>query len=174
LGQDFENSLSLDHDELDGLLVGIFESINEADLEGTFRRLDIFWARLAVHIRAEHIHLFPAISGLSSSVDPDSRFAKLPDQITRLRADHEYFMKDLSAIIKSMRAAENNRSEVLKQANETLIALKGRLLEHNRIEEEQIYNVGKSFLEDIENISAAVETELANLPPRLNSEPIEE
>lgn len=169
--RDFENTLRSDHDELDTLLHGIFGSLNAADFEGTFRGLDVFWARLAVHIRAEHLHLFPAISGLWSA---DPQFAELPVLIATLRRDHDHFMKELASLVKLMRAAESNKPHVLKEAHETLTALKGRLVEHNRIEEERLYNAGRLFSGGVENISASIQAELNNLPPRLNTLPTKE
>ena len=170
----FEHSLKSDHDELDGLLAGIFGLINESDFAGTFLRLDVFWARLAVHIRAEHLHLFPAVCEASRSANPDSQFEELPDVIAELRGDHEHFMKALAALVKLMRSAKSNERDILEEVRENLIPLKNRIVEHNRIEEERIYNVARSSLLDVETISAAVRKELVNLPPRLNSGPIKD
>ncbi len=48
-----------------------------------FEKLDIFWARLAMHIRAEHLHLFPVtLKALESKDDPDYKAAaKAIDQL---------------------------------------------------------------------------------------------
>ncbi len=36
-------------------------ALHAGDVEASHTGLDLFWARLAVHIRAEHLQLFPAI-----------------------------------------------------------------------------------------------------------------
>jgi hypothetical protein len=58
------NLLASDHDELDELLDKLFASFDASgSVEQIYQKLDLFWARLAVHIRAEHLHLFPLILG---------------------------------------------------------------------------------------------------------------
>ena len=69
-----------------------------------FELLDLFWARLAIHIRAENLHLFPALANA-----PASRFTGkggLPTRdeahnvLLQLRSDHDFFMKELAEMIK--------------------------------------------------------------------------
>jgi hypothetical protein len=50
-----------DYDEADSLFGGLSRAFDLGDAREVFVRLDYLWARLAVHIRAEHLHLFPAL-----------------------------------------------------------------------------------------------------------------
>jgi hypothetical protein len=51
--------LADDHAALDEVLRQLQEPLDTADVAASHAQLDLFWARLAVHIRAEHLHLFP-------------------------------------------------------------------------------------------------------------------
>jgi hypothetical protein len=53
--------LAHDHSELDGLLDAACSALAAGALERSFETVDVFWARLAMHIRAEHLHLFPTV-----------------------------------------------------------------------------------------------------------------
>ena len=55
--------LAHDHSELDALLAAAFSALAAGPVERGFEAVDVFWARLAMHIRAEHLHLFPAVLG---------------------------------------------------------------------------------------------------------------
>jgi hypothetical protein len=51
--------LAGDHVALDRLLKQLQATLNNGDVNACYASLDLFWAKLAVHIRAEHLHLFP-------------------------------------------------------------------------------------------------------------------
>lgn len=53
--------LAHDHSELDSTLAGLVSALFEGDAARSLERLDLFWARLAMHIRAENLYLFPAL-----------------------------------------------------------------------------------------------------------------
>lgn len=53
--------LANDHVALDQLLKQLQAALNDGDVKACYARLDLFWAKLAVHIRAEHLHLFPRV-----------------------------------------------------------------------------------------------------------------
>ncbi len=53
--------LEHDHEQLSELLHGVKSNLHQHDAGQGFELLDHFWARLAVHIRAENLCLFPAI-----------------------------------------------------------------------------------------------------------------
>jgi hypothetical protein len=53
--------LERDHEELDGVLGELLLALDHGERDESFARLDLLWARLAIHIRAEHLCLFPAI-----------------------------------------------------------------------------------------------------------------
>ena len=88
--------LEADHRELDRLLFELLDSLSaaEPDLVSTYRRLDLFWARLAVHIRGEHLVLFPAV--LASVSDHENQREYLVRIFGDLRNDHDFFMKELA------------------------------------------------------------------------------
>jgi hypothetical protein len=48
-----------DHSELDALADDLLSALDEKRLKA-FERIDLLWARLAVHIRAEHLCPFPS------------------------------------------------------------------------------------------------------------------
>ena len=47
--------LADNHAELNKLIVDLLVTLEEGDKASAFERLDLLWARLAVHIRAEHL-----------------------------------------------------------------------------------------------------------------------
>lgn len=153
-----EDLLTSDHKELDLLFDRVFECLDRADRDETYRSLDLFWARLAMHIRAEHLHLFPAIVQYGD--------ASLRDVIEGLRADHDLFMKELAGAIKQLRApvTEWDRDSL----HERLTRVRNLLAVHNGVEEERIYPA--PFLGDERHISdglrEAILKEISNMPLR--------
>lgn len=101
--------LEHDHEELNKILRNLFTALDAGDAKESFRRLDLFWACLAVHIRAEHVCLFPAIlRELNSSREqrcdgyaPSLNNAR--EAIAQLHNDHDFFMRELASAIKQMR-----------------------------------------------------------------------
>jgi hypothetical protein len=53
--------LAPDHAALHDVLSQLHTALNSGDVAGSHSQLDLFRARLAVHIRAEHLYLFPAV-----------------------------------------------------------------------------------------------------------------
>jgi hemerythrin-like domain-containing protein len=89
--------LAHDHTELDKLLKQLQQALDDSDLEASHAKLDLFWARLAVHIRAEHLHLFPTVlRRLSGTVDQSvgPSLSQAQSAVIRLREDHDFFMND--------------------------------------------------------------------------------
>src|SRR4051794_37997466 len=101
-----------DHDALDDLLKRLESSLDKQEVMTSFELLDLFWAGLAVHIRAENVRLFPAIL----SACPDAFGTTLPplrevqSTIKRLRGDHNFFMDELSRAMKTMRGLLRSES----------------------------------------------------------------
>jgi hypothetical protein len=91
-----DDQLSNDHAELGKLLGEVRDALEAGDITRSHSRLDLFWARLAMHIRAEHLHLFPAI--LQGLKEPPRVNAGMPSHsevlsaIEKLRSDHDFFM----------------------------------------------------------------------------------
>lgn len=177
MSETLEMLLRSDHAELDRLFEQILSALTVADCALIFSRLDYFWARLAMHIRAEHLHLFPAfLSERMHNIPQNEKSTQNSEEvkslIERLRSDHNFFMSEMISLIKRLRTLQNG-SEFL--APTELVAIKKRLtgvrrrLEiHNKLEEERIYSlVGQCFAaEEIAGLSSKIENELTNLPPR--------
>ena len=169
--------LSFDHSELDKLfaeLLAAFETENAAQI---YDYLDMFWARLAIHIRAEHLHLFPAILN-SFKLNKKTKETGVPEcekvkkVIERLQNDHNFFMSELLTAIKQMRdLCDDNQTDTtkrLKEVREMIIAVNNRLEPHNELEETQIYSWADELFQTADKItlSEKMAKELANLPPR--------
>jgi len=157
--------LSHDHTEIDLLLTVALRKLDAGDA-AAFRSLDLFWARLAMHIRAEHHHLFPAVIRISDA----EKLSYVPEVVERLRLDHDFFMHELADIINAMRSMNPDNDRVtISDAARRVGVIKDRLIAHNAIEEEQIYKLGIFFSEkDSEVLSRSVAEELANVPPRFS------
>lgn len=148
----------------------VFEAICDGDAVLTFQKLDLFWARLAMHIRAEHLHLFPALLALGPVADkaPES----LAEVLEGLRDDHNYFMKELANSIKLLRsltaAVPPDPSADLRSIHQTMTDLQLRLGAHNEIEENRIYALAGHVPEpaDGPDLKALINKELSNLPQR--------
>ena len=163
---DPENELlSNDHAQIDLLLADTLEKL-EANDPDAFSALDLFWARLAMHIRAEHLHLFPAVKIISET----ELLSDMPGILERLRRDHDFFMHELADVIKDMRSlTAENEHETKRHAARRVEAIRDRLVDHNAIEEERIYPL-RSVLsqQDEEELSRSIAKELNNLPPRFS------
>lgn len=170
-----EALLEDDHESLGRLLSELNAELAKRSITRAFELLDLFWARLAVHIRAENLHLFPALANSSASVFTGSgglpAYTQARSVLAHLRSDHDFFMKELAAMIKVMReiaGSEQSRPEELENLRQRLIVIKERLDQHNRLEEEQVY-VWPSLIFDEQMVAGLCESlrqELENLPPR--------
>ena len=167
-----------DHKELGGIFRDLFTSLDEGDVEESFKRLDLFWARLAVHIRAENLCLFPAIlQGLNNDPreygDNTPTIEEARDAIERLRADHNFFMRALSGAVNQLRdlrvkTERQDAANILQAVRDRVAAIGSRLEEHNKLEEEQVYKWTNKLL-DVRGQTLLTENlrrELENMPPR--------
>jgi hemerythrin-like domain-containing protein len=169
--------LTHDHSDLDELLDRIFAAFEGSDTEQVYQTIDVFWARLAMHIRAEHLHLFPAILGaLESSKHPKENrvpnFEVVRKVIASLHEDHDFFMGELAGAIKQMRdlREKDNKDSAnrLLTVRETITVIKGRLETHNEREETDVYGWAERLLNQSElaDLNGRMQKELDNLPPR--------
>lgn len=168
--------LGSDHSELDELLTELFSAFEVGSVEQIYQRLDMFWARLAMHIRAEHLHLFPAILGAFEAEKQISRRTPsleiVKGKISVLQEDHNFFMRELLSAIKQLRKlrenSQANTSSRLLSVREIIAELACRLETHNELEESEVYIWGDTLLNDAEraNLSEKMRKELDNLPPR--------
>lgn len=169
-----------DHSEVGGLIQELLATLDGREKAQAFERLDLLWARLAVHIRAEHLCLFPSILGAlgkisdHSSTDVPSA-VQVQEAVERLRADHDFFMVELAKAVNAMRElvkGENEPSaDQFLEIKRRVVAVSDRLQEHNRLEEEQVYLWPDMLLSAGERaeLSARMRREIENLPPRLSS-----
>jgi hypothetical protein len=137
--------------------------------------VDLFWARLAIHTRAENLHLFPAIANAPASLFTGKgscpTFEEAHDLLLRLRSDHDFFMKELAEMIKRARriragqAADFNVAEELRRR---LVVIGKRLEAHNRLEEEQTCGWPALIFDEptMAKLCERLRQELENLPPR--------
>ena len=161
-----DERLQHDHVELGELLNQLDTAGKANDVARTHATLDLFWARLAMHIRAEHLHLFPAISRASN--DHTLPPGEPENTIAILREDHDFFIRELAQAIAITRNAKENTAEQLEEVNSKITAVRDRLVKHNEIEETGIYVWISSLLTEAEQseLVSLVQKELENLPPR--------
>ncbi|HEU4837488.1 MAG TPA: hemerythrin domain-containing protein [Pyrinomonadaceae bacterium] len=148
-----------DHHAVSEVLKQLLTALDNKDVETSYARLDLLWARLAVHIRAEHLHLFPAVT---------ARAPQLSEAIVEnLRDDHDFFMRELAQAIRTLREAND-----LAAVTDTVREIEKRLATHNEIEETQIYRWSSTILTEPEQLEllAKINGELENRPPRFSEE----
>jgi Hemerythrin HHE cation binding domain. len=174
--------LTDDHDRLNEMFAGIFADFDAEDVEAVYRNLDFFWALLAVHIRAEHLRLFPQILQAAELSDktnsegvPGIEYVR--ETIARLHSDHNYFMRELLSAIKQMRLLRGkgrtmNDGELLAKARRNVEAVQKRLETHNEIEEKEVYLWADLFFEGASgaDLREKIQKELDNIPPRFAPE----
>jgi Hemerythrin HHE cation binding domain len=170
--------LEHDHELLSDLLHDLQSGLQQQDAARAFELLDLFWARLAVHIRAENLCLFPAILNAPRELFRDRdgmpSFEDAETMIESLRADHNFFMDELAKAVKTVREilanAESPRHvvEQLETIRERVDAVSLRLESHNTLEEKKVYRWPALILSapDLEGLCASLRRELENLPPR--------
>ena len=160
--------LSDDHHAVNELLKELLAALKNGDVELTYSRLDLLWARLAVHIRAEHLHLFPAVA---------ARVDGAESIIENLRTDHDFFMRELARAIGILRELPRPLESPGGDARfsavvETVRQVEKRLALHNEAEENQIYRWTTEILTEAEQqeLATRINAELEKRPPRFSAE----
>jgi len=166
-----------DHVALDKILKELKAALVRRDVIAGHAKLDLFWARLAVHIRAEHLHLFPAVLRHLESVKgecvsaPDLSAAQ--SLIARLVADHDYFMVGLARLMKTMRELlKVSETEIINEqvgyVSDMVDEIEQRLIDHNELEEGQVYRWVTTMLRPAhqEDLVRQIIGELEKRPPR--------
>jgi hemerythrin-like domain-containing protein len=159
-----EELLSDDHAALDKLLKIFLAALDKAETPTIFERLDLFWARLAMHIRGENLHLFPAI--LNRLEDPaqqanqSSLAAETRQAVARLRADHDFSMHESAAAIKTVRTLKDTghskaESHLMDEVWASIMAISNRLESHNEVEEKLVYSLPARVLTSNETTSSS-------------------
>lgn len=172
--------LAHDHSELDAALGAVFSALSDQEVERSFKNLDLFWARLAMHIRAENIHLFPALLDASQRARQAADVPapeKVEEIIAQLRSDHDFFMTELTVAMKQLRKLRRgdrkDAAPVLAEVREQMTRLRRRFHTHNALEESEAYHWAGAFLDDSEQtaLKERLQRELDNLPPRFRAGP---
>ncbi len=162
--------LAQDHRELDFLLTELRAALDGGDAPSIFSKLDFFWARLAMHIRAENLHLFPSILKAAPN-DLKVSPALIREALRRLENDHNFFMRELGAGVKQMTELRGSgwrdaRAQ-LDDLREKIDALSERLERHNELEESDVYLWAEALPPEAAAVlRAKIQKELDNLPPR--------
>jgi hypothetical protein len=167
--------LAHDHSELDAALAGLVSALADGNAGRSLEALDLFWARLAVHIRAENIHLFPALLRTAEASRGSTPTAGVPESkeirklVAQLRDDHDFFMSELAAAVKQLRALSgSDQPGGLREVREKVDAVSRRLDAHNTLEESKVYRWAALLLDSPEQtaLNENIRRELENLPAR--------
>jgi len=154
--------LSDDHEAVSKVLEHLLAALENNDVQMSHSRLDLLWARLAVHIRAEHLHLFPAVLDRVAKSD----LSEAQAIVKNLRADHDFFMHELARAIGILREDKlTGVADIVRKVEE-------RLATHNEIEENQIYRWSSTILSESEQLEllTRINAELNNRPPRFSEQ----
>ena len=171
--------LSDDHHAVGEVLQQLLMALDNKDVQTSFSKLDLLWARLAVHIRAEHLHLFPAVinhfTKQSDRIGPDASEAQAV--VDELRTDHDFFMHELARAIGILRELPHKIKSAkhelkLAAVKDIVREIEERLATHNDVEENQIYLWSSSLLTESERLDlvARINAELEKRPPRFSAE----
>ena len=167
--------LAHDHVEVDALFADLARAFERGEARELFAKLDYLWARLAVHIRAEHLQLFPALLAAADAAREDEAAPPREEVravVERLREDHDFFMRELAALVAEARPltapGEGGSEGLVAGIRGRTDALAARLAEHNRVEEEQVYRWPDASLDAarLEALREGLRRELENIPPR--------
>ena len=164
-----------DHRELSTLLDDLRAALAEPTQTRGFELLDLFWARLAVHIRAENLCLFPALLRAVTAGSNDGTRPTLDEvnsAVETLRNDHNFFMEQLSKAVNMLRETQSNPKDAKSTIVRNIVAaVWERLREHDLLEEEYVYRWTDIVLSvnELEALSAALRYQLENMPPRFAS-----
>jgi hypothetical protein len=176
-----EDFMEQDHAALGEVFHQLDLTLGEGNTVRSFELLDLVWARLAVHIRAEHLHLFPAVlnalaeeAGADDPAKPSLTEARAC--IERLRGDHTFFMRELSDAIKTLRELSrlalkvDDSTEQMGAVRRKALEVAARLEEHNRLEELKVYRWPATLIgpEAQVRLSQSLRRELENMPPRFD------
>ena len=161
--------LADDHSEIDILIEDLLAALEQGEKSKAFARLDLLWARLAVHIRAEHLCLFPSILEADFTNRSDGpQYEEVQSAIDQLRLDHEFFMRELGATVNIMR--QENASDQFQEVRRSVVVIQSRLTNHNQLEENHVYKWVTVLLDEAEQsvLVARIRSEIENIPPRFS------
>jgi hypothetical protein len=176
-----EDFMERDHAALGEVFRQLDLTLGEGNNVRSFELLDLAWARLAVHIRAEHLHLFPAVLNAlveEAGADDPAKPSLIEGRacLERLREDHNFFMRELADAIKTLRELsplalnDGESTEQLGAVRRKATEVAARLEEHNRVEELKVYRWPITLLgpEAQVRLAESLRRELENMPPRFD------
>jgi hypothetical protein len=150
-----------DHAALDEILKQLQTALLSSNIEVAHAMLDLSWARLAVHIRAEHLQLFPIMPEEAQGI------------VAELRKDHNFFMDQLALAVEIMRELVTLPDQLivpegLDNVKKIVLEVEQRLVKHNQLEESTDYRSVSISLNPQEQaeLASRITTELRNHPPR--------
>ena len=166
-----------DHAAVDKILKQLQTALGSSDLQSAHVKLDLFWARLAVHIRAEHLYLFPTVlSSLEHAAGSHASAPSLDEAktiVAELRQDHDFFMHQLALAVEIMRELLTLPEELpipegVNNVKKIVLEVERRLVRHNELEENQIYHWATILLNSKEQqkLQERITKELQNRPAR--------
>ena len=166
-----------DHSELDKLLNKLLKALDQKNKAKSFELLDLLWARLAVHIRAEHLCLFPSILDASlanfSGSAGSPQYDEAKNAIDLLREDHDFFMRELGTSVNTLRKHQtcSDNSVIRNQLGDvrrSVLRVQGRLDMHNQLEENHVYKWVHLLLDEAKRLAvmACIRHEIEKMPPR--------
>lgn len=173
-------NLEGDHKLIEEVLDDLLTLLQKQDINRAFELLDLFWTQLAVHIRAENVCLFPAILnapresfGRKNGLPP---FEEVKALIETLRADHAFFVDQVSQAIRRIRElmalADIPKVGLEPQVNEikeTMLAVADRLRAHSDLEHDKVYAWPELLLpaDQYELLLHVVSGEIDKMPRRV-------
>jgi hypothetical protein len=169
--------LADDHADVDKLIHRLLAALDHENKSHSFELLDLLWARLAVHIRAEHLCLFPSILEAPpvsfTGSDGRPQYDEAKSAIALLRHDHDFFMRELGTAVNTLRKQKtrSDNDEIRKQLRDVrrcVVKVQSRLDQHNHLEENHVYKWVNVLLGEPERVAltARIRHELENIPPR--------
>lgn len=175
--QEVARALADDHSEVNKLIHRLLAALDQENKSQSFELLDLLWARLAVHIRAEHLCLFPSILDAPRAnfraTSGAPKYQEAQSAIEQLRLDHEFFMRKLGTAVNTMRQQETRSDhDVIRKrlldVRRSIVKIQSRLETHNQLEEDHIYKWVNVLLGETElsALVARIRSELENTPPR--------
>lgn len=165
--------LETDHWSLRDLLNTLQTQLSAQKFSESFQSLDLFWARLALHIRSEQLQLFPALASADKrSFDKDGlpSYEEAQLVLSKLREDHHFFMRELADLVNLMRDSDaSSANETIAEVRARIKTIVKRLEMHDWIEQKQVYRWPALLFDELklEQLANEIKRELENFPPRL-------
>ena len=173
-------NLEGDHKLIEEVLDDLVSLLEKQDINRAFELLDLFWTQLAVHIRAENVCLFPAITSAPREAFTKKKglppFDEVKTLIETLRADHTFFVdqvgqamrkiRELMALPETPRVGLEGQLEEIKT---TMKALAERLRAHSELEQAKVYKWPELLLppDQYQLLVQVVSGEIEKMPHRV-------